>query len=102
MKHTLIVWVVCIWNLTAAVPFLPVIWHPGRNWVCFACVLGTQLVGLVGESLMLANLPAGRALLRASGGRFIAFDAAGLVLVGLAFGFLFLRHETTGVVGSDQ
>ena len=94
---------VCIWNLTAAVPFvlnptgytrsfelvgaglggevmvrglgvaflmwqipfLPVIWHPGRHRTCFLCLLGMQLVGLVGESIMLAGLPGGHAPLRA-------------------------------------
>ena len=131
----LVVAVVCVWNLTAAVPFalnpadytsgfevsgvggealvrglgiaflmwqvpfVPVIWHPGRNRVCFACVLGMQLVGLVGESVMMANLPAGHAPLRATGWRFIAFDTAGLVLMGLAFGFLFLKRKSTSVVG---
>jgi len=45
-------------DLTAAAPFAPVSWHSGRNRVCFACVLGMQLLGLVGESWMLANLPA--------------------------------------------
>jgi len=128
----LVVTVVCIWNLTAAVPFvlkpagylssfevsgvggealvrglgiaflmwqapfLPVIWHPGRNRVCFACVLGMQVLGLVGESWMLANLPAGHAPLRATGWRFIAFDAAGLGLMGLAFAGLFLRRKSVG------
>ncbi len=117
---------VCIWNLTAAlpfvlnpagytrsfelgssglagqvmvrglgvaflmwqIPFLPVIWHPGRHRTCFHCVLGMQLVGLAGESMMLAGLPGGHAPLRATGLRFVLFDGAGLVLMALAYGAL--------------
>ncbi len=117
---------VCIWNLTAAIPFvlnpagyvhsfelggsdmagqvmvrglgvaflmwqipfLPVIWHPGRHRTCFLCVLGMQAVGLAGESLMLAGLEGGHATLRATGMRFVFFDAAGLVLMVLAYGAL--------------
>jgi len=41
------------------VPFLPVIWRPGRNRVCFCCLLGMQAIGLAGETLMLAGLPDG-------------------------------------------
>lgn len=119
----LVVAAVCIWNLTAAVPFtlnpsaytrafelentglpgqvmvrglgvaflmwqvpfLPVIWHPGRFRACYLCVLGMQLVGVVGESIMLAGLPAGHAPLRATAQRFILFDATGLVLMALAY-----------------
>jgi hypothetical protein len=122
----LLVAMVCIWNLTAAVPFvlnpagythsfelgrgglagevmvrglgvaflmwqipfLPVIWHPGRHRICFLCVLGMQLVGLVGESMMLAGLPAGHAPLRATGWRFVSFDATGLVVMALAYAAL--------------
>ena len=68
-----------------AVPFIPAIWHPTRNRVAFVCVLAMQAIGLVGESLMLAGLPAGHAVLRATGLRFIAFDGAGLVVLLTAY-----------------
>ena len=68
-----------------AVPFIPAIWHPARNRVAFAIVLAMQAIGLVGESFMLAGLPAGHAVLRATGLRFIAFDGAGLVLLLIAY-----------------
>jgi len=132
-RHPVALWMarvavatVCIWNLTAAIPFvlnpagythsfelggsglagqmmvrglgvaflmwqipfLPVIWHPGRHRTCFLCVLGMQLVGLVGESLMLVGLEGGHAPLRATGLRFVFFDAAGLVVMALAYGAL--------------
>jgi hypothetical protein len=68
-----------------AVPFVPAIWHPARNRVALVCVLAMQIIGLVGESLMLVGLPAGHDVLRATGVRFIAFDGAGLVLLLIAY-----------------
>ena len=44
-----------------------------------------EIVGLVGESLLLATLPAGHDVLAASVLRFVAFDGAGLVLMGAAW-----------------
>ena len=121
-----IVITVCVWNLTAAVPFvlnpanytrsfeladcgvggevlirglgiaflmwqvpfLPVIWHPGWQRTLFLCLLGMQVLGLAGESIMMASLPGEHAPLRATGWRFILFDGAGLLLMGLAYGAL--------------
>ncbi len=74
-----------------AVPFVPAIWHPARNRVAFVCVLAMQVIGLVGESLMLVGLPAGHDVLRATGLRFISFDSAGLVVLALAY---FIVHHT--------
>jgi hypothetical protein len=68
-----------------AVPFVPAIWHPARNHIAFGCVLAMQVIGLVGESLMLVGLPAGHDVLRATGSRFIAFDGMGLVLLLIAY-----------------
>ena len=68
-----------------AVPFIPAVWHPTRNRVAFVCVLAMQAIGLAGESLMLAGLPAGHAALRTTGLRFIAFDGAGLVVLLIAY-----------------
>jgi hypothetical protein len=68
-----------------AAPFIPAIWHPARNRVAFVIVLAMQVIGLAGESLMLAGLPAGHAVLRATGLRFIAFDGAGLVILLIAY-----------------
>ncbi len=79
------------------VPYLPVIWHPGRHRALFAVLLAMQVVGLAGESWMMAGLPAGHASLRAIGWRFVAFDGAGLVLMGIAYGLLHLqRHSASG------
>ena len=54
---------------------------PVLGWI----ILAQQLVGLVGESLILAGLPAGHEVLCAGIRLFIIFDAAGLVLMAAAF-----------------
>ena len=72
------------------VPFFPVIWHPGRHRVCFVCVLVMQLVGLIGEILMMAGLPGGHQALRATGWRFIVFDGGGLLGMGVMYALLHL------------
>ena len=68
-----------------AVPFIPAILQPMRNRVAFTCVLAMQVIGLAGESLMMATLPPGHDALSATGWRFIAFDGAGLVLLSLGY-----------------
>lgn len=73
------------------VPFIPVIWNPGRQQTVFACLLGMQLIGLLGESLMMVLLPDGNSLLRATGWRFILFDGSGLLLMGIAYAVLDIK-----------
>jgi hypothetical protein len=68
-----------------AVPFIPAIMHPVKYRVAFVCVLAMQVIGLIGESLMLMTLPAGHDTLRATGLRFIAFDGAGLAILLIAY-----------------
>jgi hypothetical protein len=68
-----------------AVPFIPAVIHPIRYRVAFAIVLAMQVIGLIGESLMLMTLPAGHEALRATGLRFIAFDGVGLVVLLIAY-----------------
>lgn len=65
------------------VPFLPVIWNPRRHGACFLAIIAMQAVGLAGELWMMWGLPPGHLALRATGTRFIAFDAAGLALLAL-------------------
>jgi len=66
------------------VAFAPVIWNP-RLRACFLVILGMQVVGLAGETWAVLTMPAGHDALRATAQRFIAFDAAGLVLLTLAY-----------------
>lgn len=73
-----------MWNAT----YPAVIANPRRFRALYAVVLAQQAVGLAGESWILLSLPAGHAALAASIVRFIAFDAAGLVLMAAAFAWL--------------
>ena len=68
-----------------AVPFIPAIIHPVKYRVALVCVLAMQVIGLIGESLLLMALPAGHQALRATGLRFIAFDGVGLLILLIAY-----------------
>lgn len=76
------------------VPFLPVISNPRRHRACFLVILAMQLVGLAGEAVMLAGLPAGHDALRTTGWRFLAFDGGGLVAMAAAYAVLHLRGQS--------
>ena len=69
-----------MWN----VPYAVALWHPVRHRVSLYEALAMQGIGLVGETLIRLALPAALVLARASIGRFILFDAAGLALLALA------------------
>ena len=78
-----------MWNCT----YPAFVVTPARFRVLGWVILAQQAVGLVGESLLLAALPAGHDVLAASILRFIAFDGGGLVLMAVAFAvFLFARR----------
>ena len=77
-----------MWNCTYPL----VIWRPERHRALASVVLAQQVVGLVGESLIRATLPAGHDLLASSIDLFITFDAAGLLLMSASWGFLLLLH----------
>ena len=70
-----------MWNAT----YPPVIARPDRYRVLFGVVIAQQTIGLVGESLLLASLQPGLEVLASSIMRFVIFDAAGLVLLAIAF-----------------
>lgn len=70
-----------MWNAT----YPPVIAFPSRYRMLFAVVIAQQAIGLVGESLLLASLGPGLEVLASSIVRFVAFDAAGLVVLAIAF-----------------
>ena len=69
-----------MWNVPYAVALL----DPVRRRVSLYEAFAMQAIGLAGESLLLASLPAGHAALRMSVTRFIWFDGAGLALLALA------------------
>jgi hypothetical protein len=69
-----------MWNVPYAVAYINPLTHRLSLWE--AVIM--QTIGVVGESLILAGLPAENALARQSVERFIVFDLAGLVCLLLA------------------
>ena len=78
-----------MWNAT----YPPVFVHPDRYRVLFGVVIAQQLIGLVGEALLLTSLQPGLEVLASSIVRFIVFDAAGLVLLASAFLLTYWRRS---------
>jgi hypothetical protein len=68
------------------VPYIFAMVHPIRYRISLieACLM--QGIGLVGESILIMNLPVGLVNTPASLQRFIIFDAVGLILLLIAFG----------------
>lgn len=63
--------------------------RPRRNMALGAIVLVQQAIGCVGECAILLTLPpAGYEVLASSIARFVAFDAAGLVVMGATYAWL--------------
>lgn len=77
-----------MWN----VPYLMAVIHPRRWSITLAAALGMQLIGLIGEIWIRSRLISATAM-QASVLRFIQFDAAGLVLLCLAY-FLVARGRS--------
>lgn len=69
-----------MWNAT----YPPVICAPRRFKTLGIIVAIQQVIGLVGETTIYLTLPAGETLIAESIGRFMLFDAAGLVLMAIA------------------
>jgi hypothetical protein len=67
------------------VPYFFALFQPRRHWVSLFQAILMQGVGLVGEILLLRNIPSQHAVLRGSIARFIFFDRGGLVFLILAF-----------------
>ena len=70
-----------MWNI----PYLVALWHPRRYRLSLFEAIAMQTIGLLGESFILSTLGAEHARLHSSIIRFIAFDAAGLVFLVVAF-----------------
>jgi len=69
-----------MWN----VPYVVAMLHPIRHRTSLYEAIAMQTIGLVGESLILWTLGGGHPAASGSVLRFIAFDGAGLALLGLA------------------
>jgi hypothetical protein len=72
------------------IPYLVALWNPRRNRVSLWEALAMQGIGVIGESIILLTLSPGHAVLHASLLRFIAFDAAGVVVLA---GAIFLARK---------
>ena len=70
-----------MWN----VPYVFALSHPLKHRLSLIEALIMQAIGLVGETLILLTGDFQDALMRASVTRFIVFDAAGLLLLVLAY-----------------
>ena len=64
-----------MWNATYPLA----IWHPWHYRRLVLIIVVQQAIGVAGETWMLLGLPPGHEVLAASGWRFVAFDAAGLL-----------------------
>lgn len=70
-----------MWNI----PYLFALKDPLQYRLALTLALLMQVTGLVGESYILSTLGMENAILRSSILRFIAFDGAGALLLGLAY-----------------
>jgi hypothetical protein len=69
-----------MWN----VPYCGAIVHPQKHRTCLYCALLMQLIGLLGETLILMSVPAVHISLISTATRFIYFDGFGLAALALA------------------
>jgi len=79
-----------MWNI----PYLLAAWHPLKNLLSLKEAALMQTTGLLGETAILLTLPAAHPLLRNSIQRFIAFDAAGLLLLLAALCLMTSAHHS--------
>ena len=88
-----------MWNCT----YPPFIAFPRRWPVLGGVILAQQTIGLLGETTLYLQLPTEAAALHASIGRFMAFDAVGLLAMAAAFAWLATRmHRTSQPNGAEK
>lgn len=75
-----------MWN----VPYIFALIHPVRHRISLLSAIIMQAIGVAGESILLATLPAGHSMLTGTALRFIVFDGVGLMLLGIAW--IITRH----------
>ena len=79
-----------MWNAT----YPAYLARPRRYPVLGGIIIAQQVIGLIGETAIALSLPAGHDVLLANIARFIAFDAAGLVLMAASFTRLALTDRS--------
>lgn len=70
-----------MWN----VPYVFAMLQPRRNRISLISAMIMQAIGVVGETLLFLTLPSGHDTLASSALRFMVFDSAGLMMLGLAW-----------------
>lgn len=70
-----------MWNATYPI----IIWKPNIYRVVFRIVIAQQIIGIIGESLVLFSLGTNVGVLFASIMRFLQFDVAGLIFLCLGY-----------------
>ena len=84
-----------MWNIPYAVALI----HPLRYRISLYEATAMQVIGLLGETIILKSIPPGQGILHASLMRFIVFDGAGFVLLLLANWFV---HRAARLGSSNQ
>lgn len=79
-----------MWN----VPYAVALWHPQRFRLALGEAVIMQAIGVLGETGILWALPPGHEVLHAAIGRFILFDALGLLSLCVAL-WLSVRRPST-------
>jgi hypothetical protein len=77
-----------MWNVT----YVPVILQPTKYRVVFGVVIAQQIIGLAGESWLLADLSPSHTALASTAARFVFFDT--LALTALVAAFLLSRTRS--------
>jgi hypothetical protein len=85
-----------MWN----VPYAVALWHPVKQRTALLEAVAMQAIGLAGEVFVRSQLPVEHALARFSLGRFILFDAMGLLALLAAAWLIVDRRRVSLVEGS--
>jgi hypothetical protein len=75
------------------VPYVFALVNPMKFKVSLIEALVMQIIGLVGESILLTRITSEHAMLSSSITRFIFFDGMGVVLLGVALGLTWIRRS---------
>lgn len=78
-----------MWNAT----YPAFVTNPRKFFPLGAIIISQQVIGLAGESFILATLPAQHVILASSITRFIAFDTSGLIIMAASFIWLLAKRK---------
>ena len=88
-----------MWN----VPYLFALVKPTRHFTSLIEAVIMQAIGVIGETILLLNLPGSHPMITASAERFIIFDGGGLMLLIIALVITMqIRRSKTSKLLSEQ